>query len=139
MHNFLARLAACLVLLVTLGVFVEGPRAAELVMVERDGCPWCEAFDREIAPVYGKTAEGQRAPLRRIDLNRAPPADLAFVQIERLTPVFILVDGGREIGRIRGYPGPDGFWMQLTVLMDRLPNVPKQNQAALTEQLRVAD
>ena len=35
--------------------------------------------------------------------------------------MFLLVDRGREIGRIRGYPGPEGFWMQLAMLMDRLP------------------
>jgi len=107
-------------------------RAAELVMVERDGCPWCEAFDREIAPIYPRTAEGKRAPLRRIDLYQRVPADLAFLQIERITPVFILIDGGREIGRIRGYPGAEGFWMQLSSLMDRLPPAkdPLQQAAA---------
>ena len=95
--------------------------AAELVMVERNGCPWCQAFDHEIAPVYGKTAEGRRAPLRRIELADPLPPDLSFLAIERLTPLFVLVDSGREVGRIRGYPGPEGFWTQLAMLMDRLP------------------
>ena len=107
--------------LVLLSGFAANARAAELVMVERDGCPWCEAFDREIAPIYPKTTEGERAPLRRIDLYQRPPRDLAFLQIERITPVFILVDKGREIGRIRGYPGAEAFWMQLATLMERLP------------------
>jgi thioredoxin-related protein len=102
--------------IIVLAAAAARAQAAELVMVERDGCPWCAAFDREIAPAYGKTDEGRRAPLRRIRFDQAP-ADLAFLQIDRFTPVFILVDGGREIGRIRGYPGPDGFWMQLAVLM----------------------
>ena len=78
-------------------------------------------------------------PLRRIELNQAPPADLAFVQLERLTPVFILIDRGHEIGRIRGYPGPEGFWTQLAMLIDRLPRQPVQDQAALTTPLRAAD
>lgn len=134
----IARLAACLALLLALGGFVQSARAADLVMVERDGCPWCEAFDHEIAPVYGKTAEGRRAPLRRIKLNQSPPADLAFLEIERLTPVFILVDKGREIGRIRGYPGPEGFWMQLATLIDHLPQPGVQERSALTP-LRTAD
>ena len=38
-------------------------RAAELVMFEQAGCVWCAVFDREIAPVYGKTDEGKHAPL----------------------------------------------------------------------------
>src|SRR5215831_4426604 len=75
-------------------------RAAELVMFERAGCAWCETFDHEIAPIYGKTDEGLRAPLRRVDTAQPIPPDLAFIEIERLTPVFVLIDRGREIGRI---------------------------------------
>jgi len=98
-------------------------RAAELVMFEQAGCAWCEAFDREIAPVYGKTLEGLRAPLRRVDMTRSVPSDLAFIEVERLTPLFVLVDNGREIGRVRGYPGEDNFWGLLGVLIKSL-NVP---------------
>lgn len=95
-------------------------RAAELVMFEQAGCAWCEAFDREIAPVYGKTKEGLRAPLRRVDITQRLPPDLAFVEVERLTPLFVLVDKGHEIGRIRGYPGEDHFWGLLGVLIKKL-------------------
>ena len=95
-------------------------RAAELVMFEQAGCPWCEAFDREIAPIYGKTAEGARAPLRRVDISQAVPDDLAFIAVERLTPLFVLVDKGREIGRIRGYPGEDHFWGLLGAMIGKL-------------------
>jgi hypothetical protein len=99
---------------------LSNARAAELVMFEQTGCAWCEAFDREIAPIYGKTEEGLRAPLRRVDSSRAVPPDLAFIETERLTPLFVLVDRGREIGRIRGYPGEDHFWGLLGVLMKKL-------------------
>ncbi len=95
-------------------------RAAELIMFEQAGCVWCAAFDREIAPVYGKTEEGRRAPLRRLASGRPLPADLAFIQTERLTPLFVLVDNGREIGRIRGYPGDDNFWGLLGALLKSL-------------------
>jgi hypothetical protein len=95
-------------------------RAAELVIFEQAGCAWCQAFDREIAPIYGKTQEGARAPLRRVDIAQAVPSDLAFIELERLTPLFVLVDRGREIGRIRGYPGDDNFWGLLGVLTNQL-------------------
>ena len=132
------RFAAVLVLLgLTLAAAAVSARAAELVMVERDGCPWCEAFDREIAPIYGKTPEGRRAPLRRIPLAGPLPADLSFLSIERFTPVFMLVDRGREIGRIRGYPGAEGFWTQLAMLMDRLPQAAREEAA--TTALRGVD
>jgi hypothetical protein len=99
---------------------LSNARAAELVMFEQTGCAWCETFDREIAPIYGKTEEGLRAPLRRVDTAQGLPPDLAFIETERLTPLFVLVDRGREIGRIRGYPGEDHFWGQLGVLMKKL-------------------
>jgi hypothetical protein len=89
-------------------------------MFEQAGCSWCRKFDREIAPVYAKTPEGARAPLRRVSFSQPLPADLAFLKVERLTPVFVLVDEGREIGRIRGYPGEDHFWGLLGVLLARL-------------------
>jgi len=95
-------------------------RAAALVMLEQAGCPWCARFDRDIAPTYKKTAEGRRAPLGRVDIERPIPPDLGFLQIQRFTPVFVLVDKGREIGRTRGYPGEESFWMQLAVLLQKL-------------------
>jgi hypothetical protein len=94
--------------------------AAELVMFEQVGCVWCETFDREIAPVYAKTTEGQRAPLRRVNIDYPLPPDLSFIAMERLAPMFVLVDKGREVGRIRGYPGEDHFWGLLGVLIKKL-------------------
>ncbi len=105
-------------------------RAAELVMFEQAGCEWCEVFNREIAPVYGKTEEGLRAPLRRVDTAQRLPPDLAFIDTERLTPLFVLVDRGREIGRIRGYPGEDHFWGLLGVLLKKLDAAGKGDEHA---------
>lgn len=53
--------------------------AVELVMVEQPGCIYCERWDEEIAPAYPKTAEGEFAPLRRVDISAVedsviPPA-----------------------------------------------------------------
>ncbi|NIA69735.1 transcriptional regulator [Pelagibius litoralis] len=94
--------------------------AAELVMFEEDGCPWCAVWNREIAPIYPKTAEGQRAPLRRVDLHGTWPADLPELKAVRYTPTFVLIEGGREIGRIQGYPGEDFFWGLLAGLIEQM-------------------
>ena len=107
--------------------------AAELVMFEQKSCVWCQRFDRDIAPAYDKTSEGKRAPLRRVDIAQPIPADLAFIRRERFTPVFVLVDNGREFGRIRGYPGDAFFWGLLNTMLDRLesgePTPPDPNAA----------
>lgn len=115
---------------------LSSPRAAELVMFEQAGCAWCATFDREIAPVYAKTAEGLRAPLRRVDTARPVPADLAFIGVERLTPLFVLIDKGREIGRIRGYPGEDHFWGLLGALIKKLDAGTAGEQSQLFENHR---
>jgi hypothetical protein len=111
--------------------------AAELVMFEQAGCGWCETFDREIAPIYQKTAEGQRAPLRRVNIDRPVPSDLSFIQVERLAPLFVLIDKGEEIGRIRGYPGEDHFWGLLVTLIKKLDAGATGGQRSLTPEKSV--
>jgi thioredoxin-related protein len=103
-------------------LFLAQPvRAAELIMLQEDGCMWCERWNTEIGVVYHKTEEGHRAPLRRVDMHGPLPADLRFLVKGGYTPTFILVDGGREVGRIRGYPGEDFFWGLLQLLLKKMP------------------
>ncbi len=95
--------------------------AAQLVMFEQFGCEWCDVWNEEISEIYPKTEEGQRAPLRRVDLHAERPSDLTEIKAVRFTPTFVLVEDGREIGRIQGYPGEDFFWGLLAQLIERLP------------------
>ncbi|MGO4664960.1 thioredoxin fold domain-containing protein [Bosea sp. 2RAB26] len=85
-------------------------RAAELVMFERDGCIWCARWDREVARVYANTPEGKAAPLRRVDLGSTRADEPGLAAPVRFTPTFVLMDEGREVGRITGYIGDDAFW-----------------------------
>lgn len=128
MQEYFSRLA--LVGAIYFALSIQHGRAAELVMFERAGCAWCETFNREIAPIYAKTDEGLRAPLRRVDTEKPVPPDLAFIESERWTPVFVLVDRGREIGRIRGYPGEDFFWGLLGELVKKLDTSQASDQRA---------
>lgn len=112
-----AAVGAALLLLASAG---PGADAAELVMFERQGCPWCVRFNEEVAPLYGRTKEAARAPLRRVDIDRAGGADVQLRGPVRYTPTFVLAEGGREVGRITGYPGQDHFWGLLTKMLDDL-------------------
>jgi hypothetical protein len=96
--------------------------AAELLMLEQPGCPWCARFNQEIAPAWPKTPEGRRAPLRRVDITRPWPDDLADIARERFTPTFVLMENGQEIGRLRGYPGDEFFWFRIDELLAKLPS-----------------
>ncbi len=114
------RLIAVLVLIFATLPATIPASAAELVMLEQEYCFWCERWNEEIAPIYPKTAESRRAPLRRINIHDSMPPDLDFLQPGQFTPTFVLVDNGREIGRIRGYPGEDFFWGLLAEMMKGL-------------------
>lgn len=87
-------------------------------MAEEQGCYWCARWDQEIAHIYPKTAEGKTAPLRRYDLHSEAP-DATLESRVRYTPTFILVEDGREVGRIEGYPGEDFFWGLLSIMFER--------------------
>ena len=95
--------------------------AAQLLMLEQPGCIWCARWNAEIAPAYPKTEEGRRAPLRRVDITKAWPEDLKEIEGDIYTPTFILVENGREIARLRGYPGDHFFWPMLGEMLAKLP------------------
>jgi thioredoxin-related protein len=93
--------------------------AAELVMVDRAGCPWCAKWDRQVGLIYDKTDEARVAPLRRISLDDGQPK-LNLKTPVRYTPTFLLVDGDVEIGRITGFMDDASFWGLLDHLLTRL-------------------
>ncbi len=96
--------------------FPAGATGAELIMLEQAGCAWCKRWHAEIGVAYPKTEEGKRAPLRRVDINQPWPQDLSAIRPERFTPTFVLVEDGKEIGRMRGYAGDEFFWPLLAEL-----------------------
>ncbi len=95
-------------------------KAVELLMFEARGCPWCERWQHEIGVAYPKTAEGQRATIRVLDIGAARRSGTALAAAITVTPTFVLVDRGREVGRIVGYPGADFFWGLLGELLAKL-------------------
>ena len=83
-------------------------------MIGDPGCPYCARFEREVAPGYRASEDGQLAPLVRRDRH---DADVAFIPRVVYSPTFVMLIRGREIGRIVGYGGADLFWMQLAGLL----------------------
>ncbi|MBP2151593.1 thioredoxin fold domain-containing protein [Xanthobacter flavus] len=120
------RPSACLALaagLIAAGLsvaFAPAASARELLMFERKGCAYCLKFDHDVAPIYEKTEEGQRAPLRRVDLSNGTPGDVVLAAPVRFTPTFVLVDEGREVGRIIGYASDEAFWGLLGSMQDTM-------------------
>jgi hypothetical protein len=105
---------------VPLGPALAAPAVA-LVYVREVGCPYCREWDAHIGPVYGKTPEARRAPIREIEKRDVTAAGLKLVRPVRYTPTFVLTVGDAEIGRIEGYPGEEFFWARLDRLLELLP------------------
>jgi len=132
------RKLAFVVLLSVVGVAASAGslRAAELLMFDDPSCGWCRRWHVEVGPSYPKSEEGQRAPLRRLDIRDQETAGVAFARPVHATPTFVLVDNGREVGRIVGYPGSHFFYPRVAELMKSLPPLrpptPQRGGPALT-------
>ncbi|MDO5611650.1 MAG: SoxS protein [Paracoccus sp. (in: a-proteobacteria)] len=92
-----------------------------LMLVERPGCQWCAAWRAEIGPGYAASPQGRAAPLLAVDLDGPFPDGLALDRRAWLTPTFILLHRGQELGRIEGYPGAQHFYPALTGLLSKAP------------------
>lgn len=85
-------------------------QAGQLIFVHSPGCMYCEMWRDEIQPIYPKTDEGKRLPIREVNLDHGLPKDLKHLLYPSFTPTFIVVDdNNKEIGRIVGY-NEQFFW-----------------------------
>ena len=117
MKEFAVRFVTGLLAGIALIAWAVSAQSAELVMYRRPGCPYCAAFDREIAPAYPKTEIGKKLPLREIDIHGAPDKSVKLKSRILYTPTFVLVEDGQERARIEGYPGEFFFWPRLENLL----------------------
>ncbi len=91
-----------------------------LLMIERPGCYYCIVFKRDVAPIYYKSPEGQRAPLVHADLRYPLPDGVTLSSRAHVTPTFVLLNAeGHEVERLTGYPGDDFFWPYVNAMITR--------------------
>ena len=103
-------------------------RASELVMFGQAGCVYCQRWDRDVGALYEKTNEAKTLPLRRIDIQNQKASGVALTSPVRYTPTFVVVDNGREVGRITGYSSDDAFWGLLDALVAKLASLSEPNR-----------
>lgn len=103
--------------------------AAELIMYRRDGCPYCAAWDREVGPGYNNSQFGKVAPVQMADVHGARQ-QVALKSPIIFTPTFVLVDEGREVGRIEGYSSNDFFYGMIARLIGQLPPAARSGLSA---------
>ncbi len=93
---------------------------AELIMFEQDGCEWCEVWNEQIAPIFPKTPEGKCASFQRVDIHDESAGLLQKVKPIVYTPTFVVMENGKEVGRVLGYAGEDFFWFLLREQLRKL-------------------
>jgi thioredoxin-related protein len=89
----------------------------ELLVVEIDNCIYCGLFRREVALVYKSSVRARAVPMRFVNIN-APDVDRLILEspIDSV-PTVLVVENGREVGRIAGYVGPEIFFHSLQLLL----------------------
>ncbi len=126
--RMLVKLSLGTALAVAASLLPSVSQSAELLMFERGGCVWCQRWNHDVGPVYDKSAEAKMLPLRRIDLDRQRPDGLKLSQPIRYTPTFVVIDNGREVGRITGYINDDSFWGLLGTLAAKVEPRPEPDR-----------
>lgn len=95
--------------------------ALELVVVEAEGCIYCELFRRDVLPAYQASAQAKDLPVRFVDINDIEADHLSFKTGVDVVPTFVVVRSQTEVGRISGYVGPENFFHSISYLLASAP------------------
>ena len=115
-----------------LTLFLAGSlKAAELIMVEQQGCYYCLEWKDQLGHIYPKTPEGKFAPLKTIDITEVDKIE-GLNRDVIFTHTFVLMENHKELGRLEGYSSEDFFWELLEVILEKetdyvVPQVTKTN------------
>ena len=95
-----------------------------LVYVYSPECGACRQFDREVGPMYEKTAESLALPLERVliddwQADRHQLVKCASAEVIG-TPTFLQIRNCQELDRITGYSDAELFWLGHRRMMNRI-------------------
>ncbi|WP_409562113.1 hypothetical protein RLW55_01755 [Hyphomicrobium sp. B1] len=95
--------------------------AFELVVVEAEGCIYCQLFRRDVLPAYEASSQAKDLPVRFVDINDIAADHLNFKSGVDIVPTFVVVKSHTEVGRISGYIGPENFFHSISYLLASAP------------------
>ena len=109
-----AAIAACLaagVVIAKPGSDLAGPSSlsrtapkTEVVVFEIGGCKYCTVFRDNLGARYQASTTNAVAPMRYVDVGRLDPADFQLASDITTVPTIVLMQDGKEIDRVEGYP-----------------------------------
>lgn len=90
-------------------VTVTADARTEIVVYEDPSSEICGIFRQRIVPSFRASVRGAKVPMRFVDITTmvSDPAGLAGPIT--VVPTAVIVQDGREVGRIVGYWGPEAF------------------------------
>ena len=95
-----------------------------LIYIYSPECGACRQFDREVGPIYEKTAESLALPLERVlidewQADRHQLVECASAEVIG-TPTFLQIRNCQELDRITGYSDAELFWLGHRRMMNRI-------------------
>lgn len=95
-----------------------------LIYIYSPECGACRQFDREVGPIYEKTAESVALPLERVliddwQADRHQLVECASAEVIG-TPTFLQIRDCQELDRITGYSDAELFWLGHRRMMNRI-------------------
>lgn len=89
----------------------------ELVVLEAPNCIYCAIFRRDVLPSYQRSQQASELPLRFLDVNDPAADQLKLSSSVSIVPTIVLIRGGKEVGRINGYSGPEAFFHSISQMV----------------------
>lgn len=89
----------------------------QLVVLEVDGCVYCDVFRRQMLAAYKASKQGKKAPIRFVDINDPALGDIGLTQPVGMVPTFIMLENNQEIGRIPGLMGRQDFFRAIDYIL----------------------
>ncbi len=95
-----------------------------LIYIYSPECGACRQFDREVGPIYDKTAESHALPLERVliddwQADRHKLVECASAEVIG-TPTFLQIRDCQELDRITGFSEAELFWLGHRRMMNRI-------------------
>ena len=95
-----------------------------LIYIYSPECGACRQFDREVGPIYEKTAESLALPLERVLIDEWQADRHQLVKCASAevigTPTFLQIRDCQELDRITGYSDAELFWLGHRRMMNRI-------------------
>ena len=100
--------------------------APVLIYIYSPECGACRQFDREVGPIYEKTAESLALPMERVliddwQADRHQLVECASAEVIG-TPTFLQIRDCQELDRITGYSDAELFWLGHRRMTNRIPS-----------------